>query len=390
MKEIVTYKTDDGRVFYSEVEALRHENSFLQNEKKRLISEKEILSNDIVKLKDPGFKIRKYDGMSIPYDKQKLLDRIPEQPGVYMWTCIDDNYKKYVGSARNLRARAGTFLNFNTFYGGQKINEAREKYNDTASWSYSVLEFCNEDELIEREGYYISAFDTLSGGYNGCLTTSRPEIKYKGNPSPEIVSKYEKFLHSSMFANMKPKRKQELYPFEDFKKQVEHLGKLNVPGKSVFIDHVKRMKNRREKGSDPVIEDMSVIPVSAARLLFSTSKRKVNSRCFKENGIPCNSVKLLGQGEYGYNFVCSNNKSGVQLCRGGYKTEKEAFIGYLWAKTNIFRHFFETNKEYADSETYEMVENLTYGEAEMLFCYRDKPMVLTDGDGFIDKVVEKL
>lgn len=85
--------------------------------------------------------------------------------GIYLWTNVKNN-KKYVGQSSNLHNRHLSFLNFDKPYAGGNINRARLKYNNKEFWSYQVLEYCSEEELDEREVYYINLYDSFNNGYN--------------------------------------------------------------------------------------------------------------------------------------------------------------------------------------------------------------------------------
>ena len=84
--------------------------------------------------------------------------------GIYMWT--SPSGKSYIGQSVNLQKRKCAFLCFGDIYGGQKINRARKKYNNKRYWKYKVLEYCDIDDLDEREEYYISLYNTMRKGYN--------------------------------------------------------------------------------------------------------------------------------------------------------------------------------------------------------------------------------
>lgn len=85
--------------------------------------------------------------------------------GIYLWTNVKNN-KKYIGQSSNLHNRYLSFLNFDKPYAGGIINRARLKYNNKEFWSYQVLEYCNKEELDEREIYYINLYDSFNNGYN--------------------------------------------------------------------------------------------------------------------------------------------------------------------------------------------------------------------------------
>jgi hypothetical protein len=162
MKEIKIYKTVDGRDFLVKEDALIHENNYLTEENSTLQN----------KIKKIEFELKLSDECFLKMKKRDLLIDIPETSGVYMLTNQKDNYKKYIGSSYNLRTRYQNFLNNNRVYSGNKINEARKKYEPT-DWLYTILEFCPIENLTNRENFYINCFNTIENGYN---TTSAREI----------------------------------------------------------------------------------------------------------------------------------------------------------------------------------------------------------------------
>ena len=85
--------------------------------------------------------------------------------GIYLWINVKNN-KKYVGQSSNLRNRYLSFLRFDQGYAGSRINKARKKYNNESDWKYEVLEYCTEQELDEREIYYINLYNSVNNGYN--------------------------------------------------------------------------------------------------------------------------------------------------------------------------------------------------------------------------------
>ena len=87
--------------------------------------------------------------------------------GIYMWT--SPSGKSYIGQSVNLVDRHNRFISNCTDYGGEKINRARNKYNNINDWNYVVLEYCDQSELNEREIYYIALYDTYHNGYNSSL-----------------------------------------------------------------------------------------------------------------------------------------------------------------------------------------------------------------------------
>ena len=87
-----------------------------------------------------------------------------KKSGIYMWT--SPSGKSYIGQSVDLQRRKCAFFRFGVSYGGQKIDCVRKKYNNKSDWEYKVLEYCDVNELDEREKYYIALYDTINNGYN--------------------------------------------------------------------------------------------------------------------------------------------------------------------------------------------------------------------------------
>ena len=72
-----------------------------------------------------------------------------------MWHNIDTN-ERYIGKSRTLTDRYRMFTRFHHSYAGKRVDGCRMKYPYIASWKYSILEFCEESMLDEREKFHIS------------------------------------------------------------------------------------------------------------------------------------------------------------------------------------------------------------------------------------------
>lgn len=85
---------------------------------------------------------------------------------------VSPSGKIYIGQTVNEKRRKKEFLNINHHYGGEKINNARIKY-DPKKFAYEVL-FENQYhdiesaniELNEKEAFFIEKYDTIKNGYN--------------------------------------------------------------------------------------------------------------------------------------------------------------------------------------------------------------------------------
>ena len=111
--------------------------------------------------------------------------------GIYMWT--SPSGKSYIGQSVNLQKRKCAFLCFGDIYGGQKINRARKKYNNKRYWKYKVLEYCDIDDLDEREEYYISLYNTMRKGYN--CESGGHENKIMSDEAKQKMSKSKKGMY---------------------------------------------------------------------------------------------------------------------------------------------------------------------------------------------------
>lgn len=96
-------------------------------------------------------------------DKLNILNYVKGKAGIYVW--INRlNGKKYVGSSVNLRRRLLEYYNINRLLNenSMPINTALLKYG-YQNFSFTILEFCDLDNLMSREKYF---FDVYSPEYN--------------------------------------------------------------------------------------------------------------------------------------------------------------------------------------------------------------------------------
>lgn len=86
--------------------------------------------------------------------------------GIYMW--VSPSNKVYIGQSRDLEKRKKTFTKVSAVYtsAGSAIDNARKKYSDFSKWKYLVLELCEEQELNEKEKFYIEKYNSFEDGYN--------------------------------------------------------------------------------------------------------------------------------------------------------------------------------------------------------------------------------
>lgn len=86
--------------------------------------------------------------------------------GIYMCTCSGNN-KSYIGQAKDVKTRKCEHLS--ELRGGYHFNaylqRSYDKYKED-SLVWVVLEYCDENELDDKEIYWIAYYDTYRNGFN--------------------------------------------------------------------------------------------------------------------------------------------------------------------------------------------------------------------------------
>ena len=94
------------------------------------------------------------------------MESIPKKSGIYQIRNLV-NGKVYVGSAVNLHRRALAHFNklLHQSHHSIKLQRAYNKYGPD-NLTFEVLEYVEEENLLEREQYYINTLEAVSNGYN--------------------------------------------------------------------------------------------------------------------------------------------------------------------------------------------------------------------------------
>lgn len=94
------------------------------------------------------------------------MESIPKKSGIYQIRNLV-NGKVYVGSTVNLHRRALAHFNKLQHHNHHsiKLQRAYNKYG-LDKLTFEVLEYVEEENLLEREQYYIDTLEAVSNGYN--------------------------------------------------------------------------------------------------------------------------------------------------------------------------------------------------------------------------------
>lgn len=110
-------------------------------------------------------------------DKLNLFADNRGKVGVYRWISkISGN--TYVGSSINISVRMYTYFSLRSLAKSNRpIDRALLKYG-FSNFSLEILEYCNEDNVLKREQYFI---DLLKPEYN-IVQTAGSTLGYKHTP----------------------------------------------------------------------------------------------------------------------------------------------------------------------------------------------------------------
>lgn len=136
--------------------------------------------------------------------------------GIY---CIKNkiNNKVYIGSSNNIERRFRkhkTELNTKT-HSNKYLTRAYIKYNKE-NFEFIILELCNLEDLIDREIYYISKYDSLNEkkGYNLSVPRRHPTITCN-KEYRSILSNSKKGIKPTNFEEMQRKNWKRIQVFEN-------------------------------------------------------------------------------------------------------------------------------------------------------------------------------
>jgi group I intron endonuclease len=119
-------------------------------------------------------------------DKEKILKENTNKSGIYMWK-NSTNGKRYIGSSMDLYFRLSFYCSTKAMETALKnsksyIYNALLKYGHS-NFSLTILEYCESEKCIEREGYYLK---TYNPEYNIAM---EPGASFSGRKHSEETKK---------------------------------------------------------------------------------------------------------------------------------------------------------------------------------------------------------
>lgn len=105
--------------------------------------------------------------------KIQIIKEIKGKSGIYRWI-NNENGKSYIGSSVNLSARLYRYYSLAHITAQSKhslICKSLVKYG-YSSFSFEILEYCKNDEVLVREQYYL---DLLKPEYNILSVAGSPK-----------------------------------------------------------------------------------------------------------------------------------------------------------------------------------------------------------------------
>lgn len=119
----------------------------------------------------------------------KDIKEIKEKSGIYLILCTS-NMKGYIGSSCNLHSRLNnhilTFIN--KTHKNKYLQRAWNKYGEKG-FEFFIVEYCNRNDLQEREQFYINLYNTnyKFNGYNlSCVKRRNEGYRHTGNTRKKL------------------------------------------------------------------------------------------------------------------------------------------------------------------------------------------------------------
>lgn len=112
---------------------------------------------------------------------KNISKTLPTYNGVGIYALIDDNGKLYIGSSTKVRNRLRHHISM-LFQGKHHSTMLQQYFSEGGRVSFAILEelppTTSADDLLIKEGHYISEYDSINNGYNSMVNVGS-EIRYE-------------------------------------------------------------------------------------------------------------------------------------------------------------------------------------------------------------------
>lgn len=247
--------------------------------------------------------------------------------------------------------------------------------------------FTNEIEALRHENQILHAqVNDLSVEHDAGIKKNK-----SNSPVPKITAMaalsvkqmaYQRFINSCALGYWTPiERKHEIVPYEDFCAQIDSMGKFAEAKKSFYN---LRLKSVRYHSMDNLnAKCISVMPLEFRGI--------IGNRKSDENRSTLSSSCIRKTPEDGYMYSFTSSHSGnVPIAKCGFNSARAAYLSLLRAKTTIARNMAKKKREYIDEESYNILNSLTYYEAERIFFPSKDKMLFSENDIIGKNIVKSL
>ena len=235
---------------------------------------------------------------------EKLL-----KSGIY---CIENliTNKKYIGQSIDIENRWKkhiTELN-NQYHHNDYLQKAWNKYGKN-NFGFYVLEYCNKEELNQKEDYYIQKYNTMDRKYGYNLKSGGQDHNFQTEEVKRKISESNKKAYQN--SNLKDIRKIDaLNQWADPKIKEKITGENNGMYGKHHTEEAKKAMSEKKKGRLSPKRDLT--PVYCIELNKTYECAAVAAR---ELGIQSGCILLVCRGErkttggYHWKFILENNIS---------------------------------------------------------------------------------
>lgn len=218
-------------------------------------------------------------------DKKSIYDENQKQSGIYCWTNLT-NQNCYVGSSSNLSRRFSWYYslnNINKVASVSLISRALLKYG-YSRFRLDILEYCNTEQLIDREQYYI---DLINPEYNilrvagsslghkhseatlakltGRKLSSEHLVKLREHLSKHNLSEEQRTKARARMLNLNKDKGIEVYVLDTQTKETTKYSSIREAAKEIGCAHITLIRAEKvflEKGIEKLINGRFIVKIN--------------------------------------------------------------------------------------------------------------------------------